>query len=115
MSFDHLIHQLRSIIAIPVTPFTDDQQVDWAARSLAMLRCLQAGDYPAAMQIWAEIKPFEDLQARHDNANNVSVVKEALAQLGLSSRTVRPPISELSEQERAEVAGIIAAWNVVQR
>jgi 4-hydroxy-tetrahydrodipicolinate synthase len=38
----------------------------------------------------------------------VSVVKEALAQLGLCRRTVRPPISEVSPAERDEVATILA-------
>jgi 4-hydroxy-tetrahydrodipicolinate synthase len=61
------------------------------------------------------MKPFEDLRARRDNANNVSVVKEALAQLGICARTVRPPISELADGERAEVAAILAAWDLVQR
>jgi 4-hydroxy-tetrahydrodipicolinate synthase len=86
-----------------------------ATRSLNMLACLQADDYARAMRVWAEVKPFEDLRARRDNANNVSVVKEALAQLGLSSRTVRPPISELPESERAEVAAILTGWGLAQR
>lgn len=86
-----------------------------AARSLEMLACLQAGDYTAAMRIWWQVKPFEDLRARRDHANNVSVVKEALAQLGLAARTVRPPISELADNERAEVAAILAGWGLEQR
>ncbi len=86
-----------------------------AAQSLEMLRCLQAGDDTGAMRIWAQVKPFEDLRARSDNAYNVSVVKEALAQLGLCGRTVRPPISELPDRERAEVAALLAAWGLVQR
>jgi 4-hydroxy-tetrahydrodipicolinate synthase len=86
-----------------------------AARSLDMLTCLRAGDYAGAMRIWMEVKPFEDLRARRDHANNVSVVKEALAQLGLAARTVRPPISELADNERAEVAAILASWDLGQR
>jgi 4-hydroxy-tetrahydrodipicolinate synthase len=86
-----------------------------AALSLEMLHCLETGDYTGSMRIWAQVKPFEDLRARHDNANNVSVVKEALAQLGVCARTVRPPISELPGGERAEVTAILAAWNLVQR
>jgi 4-hydroxy-tetrahydrodipicolinate synthase len=81
-------------------------------RSMEMLRSLQAGDYGRAMQLWAELKPFEDLRAKHTNGNNVSAIKEALAQLGLGSRAVRPPISELSVPERAEVASILAAWEL---
>lgn len=75
--------------------------------SLEMQAALEAGNYAKAMDIWAAVKAFEDLRARRDNANNVSAVKEAMAQLGLCERTVRPPISELPEQERAEVTEIL--------
>jgi len=75
--------------------------------SLEMQTALEAGNYPRAMELWAQIKPFEDLRARRDNANNVSAVKEAMAQMGLCERTVRPPISELAEAERAEVSQIL--------
>jgi 4-hydroxy-tetrahydrodipicolinate synthase len=81
-------------------------------RSLELLACLQASDYASAMKRWAELKPFEDLRARYANGNNVSVIKEAMAQLGLGTRTVRPPISEISLPERAEVASILAAWEI---
>jgi 4-hydroxy-tetrahydrodipicolinate synthase len=81
-------------------------------RSMEMLRSLRASDYGRAMELWAELKPFEDLRAKYANGNNVSVIKEALAQLGLGSRAVRPPISELSVPERAEVASILAAWEL---
>lgn len=75
--------------------------------SLEMQTALEAGNYPRAMELWAQIKPFEDLRARRDNANNVSAVKEAMAQMGLCERTVRPPISELAAAERAEVSQIL--------
>jgi 4-hydroxy-tetrahydrodipicolinate synthase len=75
--------------------------------SLEMQAALEAGNYAKAMDVWAKIKSFEELRARRDNANNVSAVKEAMAQLGLCERTVRPPISELPENERAEVDRIL--------
>ncbi|MCB0063040.1 MAG: dihydrodipicolinate synthase family protein [Caldilineaceae bacterium] len=75
--------------------------------SLEMQESLKLGNYDNAMRIWQQIKPFEDLRARRNNANNVSAVKEAMAQLGLCERTVRPPISELPESERAEVSQIL--------
>lgn len=77
------------------------------ALSLAMQQALDQGDYSTAMQIWHQIKPFEDLRARRNNGNNVSAVKEAMAQLGLCEATVRPPISELADNERAEVRQIL--------
>jgi 4-hydroxy-tetrahydrodipicolinate synthase len=78
------------------------------ARSLELLSALRSGDHDAAMAVWARIRPFEDMRARAGNAGNVSVVKEALAQLGLCRRTVRPPISEVSPAERDEVAAILS-------
>jgi 4-hydroxy-tetrahydrodipicolinate synthase len=77
-----------------------------------MLRALQAGDYATAMDVWRRVKPFEDLRARRSAANNVPVVKEALAQLGVCGRTVRPPISEVPEAEREEVAALLASLEV---
>jgi 4-hydroxy-tetrahydrodipicolinate synthase len=76
--------------------------------SLELLSALRSGDHDAAMAVWARVRPFEDMRARAGNAGNVSVVKEALAQLGLCRRTVRPPISEVSPAERDEVAAILA-------
>lgn len=81
--------------------------------SLAMQAALEAGNYARAMDIWARVKPFEDLRARRDNANNVSAVKEAMAQLGLCERTVRPPISELPDGERDEVRAILRVLEVL--
>jgi 4-hydroxy-tetrahydrodipicolinate synthase len=78
--------------------------------SLEMLLCLREGDYGGAMRVWRSVKPFEDLRARRNSANNVSVVKEALAQLGLCDRRVRPPLETLDPAERAEVASILATW-----
>jgi 4-hydroxy-tetrahydrodipicolinate synthase len=81
------------------------------ALSLRMLAALRAGDNDRALEIWAQIKPFEDLRARGNNANNVPAVKAALAELGLCGAAVRPPISELSEPELAEVRAILRAWD----
>lgn len=80
--------------------------------SLAMLDALRAGAYPAAMRVWERIRRFEELRAANGNADNVTVVKEALASLGLCRRDIRPPSRELPEAARAEVAAIAAGWPV---
>lgn len=80
--------------------------------SLDMLGALRAGDYPAAMKVWEQIRRFEDLRAAQQSANNVSVVKEALAALGLCRRDIRPPSSALPERQRAEVAALIQGWAI---
>jgi len=80
--------------------------------SFEMLRALQEGDYPGAMAVWRRVKPFEDLRARRSAANNVPVVKEAMAQLGICGRTVRPPISEVPDAEKDEVTALLQSLNV---
>jgi 4-hydroxy-tetrahydrodipicolinate synthase len=75
--------------------------------SLDLMARLRAGDHARAMALWRELRPIEDLRARNGNAGNVSVVKEALAQLGLCGRTVRPPITELDPAERDEVSVLL--------
>ncbi|MFF4571017.1 dihydrodipicolinate synthase family protein [Streptomyces sp. NPDC001410] len=82
------------------------------AVSLNMIEALRSGDYPAAMKVWEQIRRFEELRAAHGSANNVTVVKEALAALGLCRRDVRPPARQLPEDERAEVAAIAAGWSI---
>ncbi|WP_317442639.1 dihydrodipicolinate synthase family protein [Streptomyces collinus] len=82
------------------------------AVSRNMLEALRSGDYPAAMKVWEQIRRFEELRAAHGSANNVTVVKEALAALGLCRRDVRPPSRPLPEEQRAEVAAIAAGWPV---
>jgi 4-hydroxy-tetrahydrodipicolinate synthase len=64
------------------------------------------------VQVWERIRRFEELRAAHGNAHNVSVVKEALASLGLCRRDVRPPSTPLPAKERAEVAAIAAGWSL---
>ncbi|GAA3139867.1 dihydrodipicolinate synthase family protein [Streptomyces rameus] len=82
------------------------------AVSRAMREALRSGDHPAAMKVWERIRRFEELRAADGGANNVTVVKEALASLGLCRRDVRPPGRPLPEDERAEVAAIVAGWSV---
>lgn len=78
--------------------------------SLGMLDALRAGDFPAAMKTWERIRGFEELRAAARSADNVSVVKEALASLGLCRRDVRPPSSTLPEERRAAVAALVTGW-----
>ncbi|MCQ9182307.1 dihydrodipicolinate synthase family protein [Streptomyces sp. IBSBF 2953] len=82
------------------------------AVSLNMIEALRSGDYPAAMKVWEQIRRFEELRAANGSADNVTVVKEALASLGLCRREVRPPSRSLPEGERSEVAVIVAGWSI---
>jgi 4-hydroxy-tetrahydrodipicolinate synthase len=80
--------------------------------SLSLLGALRAGDLDGAMDVWEQIRPFEELRAADGAADNVSVVKEALAQLNLCGRDVRPPSRLLPSEQRAEVAAILKTWEL---
>jgi 4-hydroxy-tetrahydrodipicolinate synthase len=82
------------------------------ALSLSMLDALRHGDFDAAMKAWEAVRPFEDLRAADASADNVSVVKEALALLGLCARDVRPPSRELPDSVKDEISGIVRSWGV---
>lgn len=101
-----------SYFATGATGFTSGLVNVAPAVSLGMLEALRAGDYIAAMKVWERIRRFEELRADRQSANNVTVVKEALAVLGLCRRDVRAPSRVLPEAQRAEVADEIAGWSV---
>jgi 4-hydroxy-tetrahydrodipicolinate synthase len=96
--------------AVGATGFTSGL-VNVAPRlSAAMLDALRAGDFAKAMLLWEAVRDFEELRAADASADNVSVVKEALAQRGLAGREVRPPSRVLPEPVREQVAEILDRW-----
>ncbi|MEU5001637.1 dihydrodipicolinate synthase family protein [Streptomyces sp. NPDC021622] len=80
--------------------------------SLRMRDALRACDYPAAMEVWERIRRFEELRAADQSADNVTVVKEALAALSLCRREVRPPSRVLPIERRDEIAALVKAWAI---
>jgi 4-hydroxy-tetrahydrodipicolinate synthase len=82
-------------------------------RSFAMLEALRNNQMEAARQVWEEIRPFEELREQKRSGNNVSVVKEAMAQLGLASSRVRPPIAPLTQEEKGQVTRILQSWGLL--
>jgi 4-hydroxy-tetrahydrodipicolinate synthase len=80
--------------------------------ALAMLDALRAGDFGSAMKVWDTVRRFEELRLADSSADNVSVVKEALAQLGLCRADVRPPSRPLPAGIRQEIAQILATWDM---
>ena len=59
------------------------------ATSLRLWHALDGNDHDEVRRIWNRVRPFEELRAVEGSAYNVSVVKEALCQLGsaLGTRT----------------------------
>jgi 4-hydroxy-tetrahydrodipicolinate synthase len=82
------------------------------ALSLEMLDALRDGDYPRAMKVWEAVRPFEELRAADSSADNVSVVKQALAQLGVCGAGVRPPSRPLPAAVREQISVILASWGL---
>src|SRR6266851_2154760 len=80
--------------------------------ALAMLDALRANDFGAAMKVWDSVRRFEELRAADASADNVSVVKEALAQLGLCRADVRPPGRALPGPVKDEIRAILTGWGM---
>jgi 4-hydroxy-tetrahydrodipicolinate synthase len=99
--------------AVGATGFTSGLANVAPQLSVQFFRCLQAGEFGAAMEIWEFVRGFEELRALNESANNVSVVKEALAQLGLCRRDVRPPAGVLSEADRSAVGVLLNSWSLL--
>jgi 4-hydroxy-tetrahydrodipicolinate synthase len=81
---------------------------------LAMLAALRDNDFEAAMKAWEQARRFEELRAADASADNVSVVKEAMHQLGLCRPDVRPPSRLLPHDIKDEISGILASWGVTR-
>ena len=82
------------------------------ALALGMLHALRDNDFPAAMRKWEAARRFEELRLADGSADNVSVVKEALDQLGLCRADVRPPSRPLPANIKEEISGILASWGM---
>lgn len=98
--------------AVGATGFTSGLVNVAPKLSLALFNALRCGRAEEVIRLWTFIKPFEDLRGRNGSELNVSVVKEAMAQLGLGLRHVRPPISELEPTDRASVAALLKEWEL---
>jgi 4-hydroxy-tetrahydrodipicolinate synthase len=98
--------------ALGATGFTSGLASVAPALSLRMQAALTAGDFPAAMEVWDAVREFEQLRGAGGSADNVSVIKEALHQLGYGRAEVRPPASRLDHNAREQIAKILAAWGV---
>src|SRR5262245_27752609 len=93
------------------TAFTSGLAVIEPGLSLALLDQLRRDRTADAFETWRLVRPFEALRARSGGAANVPAIKEALALRSVVGRTVRPPLSELGADERAEVGRILDSWD----
>ena len=94
------------------TAFTTGLASVHPAASVRMLEALVANRPDDVRELWNLIRPFEEMRAENQNANNVSVLKEALCQLKRCARDVRPPLEILDAAGQERVAGILRGWNL---
>ncbi len=80
--------------------------------ALAMLDALRENDFGAAMKVWESVRRFEELRLADSSADNVSVVKEAMAQLGLCRADVRPPSRPLPANISGAIRGLLREWDL---
>ena len=99
--------------ALGATGFTSGLANVDPETSLRLFRGLVDGDQVVVSEIWHRVRPFEELRAADSSANNVSVVKEALCQLGICARDIRPPSSLLPSETRAKVTEILELWELL--
>ncbi len=81
------------------------------ARSLAVWKALEAGDFARARAVIDSIAEFENLRTLYRNGSNVTVVKEALQIADLPVGDARlPNLTRLEPADRAKLEKIVAVW-----
>jgi len=82
------------------------------ARSLAVWKALEVGDYALARTLVAKIAGFEQMRTKFNNGANVTVVKEALMLRGENVGPVRlPGLRALDASDRARLKEILDGWD----
>ena len=84
------------------------------ARSLAIHAALEAGDFAKVRELVDTISAFETLRTRYGNGANVTVVKEAMGELGFEVGQVRlPGLPALDPADRTTLLGVLKNWGVL--
>jgi 4-hydroxy-tetrahydrodipicolinate synthase len=81
-------------------------------RSMELLAALKAGDVARAEILVERLRAFEELRARHGDANNVAVIKAAFDRIGLAGGDLRPPLSRLDAVDTASLERILSEMEV---
>ncbi len=83
-------------------------------RSLAIHAALESGDFARVRELVTTIAAFETMRTKFQNGANVTVVKEAMMQIGYPVGPVRlPGLVALDTEDRAKLSGILQSWGVL--
>ena len=92
--------------------YTSSLACYWPEASLELLRLAKSGEYAELSRFSARVvRPFYELRQRR-RGFEVAVMKAAMELLGHPAGPVRPPLGELSADERAELRVIIERLRV---
>jgi 5-dehydro-4-deoxyglucarate dehydratase len=92
--------------------FTSSLACFWPEASVELLRLARAGDLGALARYHERVvRPFYELRQRR-RGYEVAVMKAAMELLGHRAGPVRPPLVDLTADERAELASILRALEV---
>ena len=84
-------------------------------RSMQIHAALERGDYVGAQVLIEAVLPFETLRAQENNGTNVTVVKAALAFMGLDCGATRPPSAwPLTPDASATLKELVRGWDPVR-
>lgn len=83
-------------------------------KSKAMLNALENDNSKKIMELWHEIKPFEDLRAKYKDGNNVAVIKAAMDIVDRSYGKVRPPVNSLNKEDQNKLKDILQSWGYLK-
>jgi 5-dehydro-4-deoxyglucarate dehydratase len=101
-----------SYFAAGAEGFTSSLACYWPEASLELLRLARAADFTALARYHERVvKPFYELRQRR-RGFEVAVMKAAMELLGHAAGPVRPPLGDLSPDERAELRAILQRLEV---
>ena len=88
----------------------------WPERSVAIHAALEKGEHGRAARLIDEMRVFEDIRAEEMGGTNVTVVKAAMAMLGLESGRARPPAAwPLTSEQEARLHGFLVDVGLLAR
>lgn len=101
-----------SYFAAGAEGFTSSLAGFWPEASLALLRLARSGDYAALARFHERaVRPIYELRQRR-RGYEVSVMKAAMELLGHPAGPPRPPLADLTAEERDELRQVLARLEV---
>jgi len=103
------------LYAVGARGFTSGLINVWPEHSVAIHTALDAGNYPEANRLIAQMRAFEDVRAEEYNGTNVTGVKAALMAIGHNCGPTRPPSAwPLTQNQQRTLDAFIKANKLIE-